>query len=87
MLAIVCKTYEGARALETYDGEGSLIKSSGVHGLAASIGRPLDGRFLVICLESLRHDCISLVVFFSLVMVDILFFRGLFVLIFIPFLV
>ncbi|KAA8540047.1 hypothetical protein F0562_026739 [Nyssa sinensis] len=27
---------------------------SGLHGLGASIGRSLDGRFLVICLESLR---------------------------------
>lgn len=64
MLAIVCKTYEGVRALEMYDDEGSINKSSGLHGLGASIGRPLDGRFLVICLESLRHDCISLVFFF-----------------------
>lgn len=54
MLAIVCKTYEGVKALEMYDKESCISKSSGIHGLGASIARPLDGRFLVICLESLR---------------------------------
>ncbi|KAK4273885.1 hypothetical protein QN277_017195 [Acacia crassicarpa] len=54
MLAIVCKTCEGVKALEIYNNDGCLDKSSGLHGLGASIGRPLDGRFLVICLESLR---------------------------------
>lgn len=56
MLAIVCKTYEGVKALETYDQEGYIIKSSGLHGLGASIGRTIDDRFLVICLENLRHE-------------------------------
>ncbi|KAB1228319.1 hypothetical protein CJ030_MR6G010343 [Morella rubra] len=41
MLAIVCKTYEGVKALETYDKEGCVKKSSGLHGLGASIGRTL----------------------------------------------
>lgn len=54
MLAIVCKTYEGVKALEMYDMEGCINKSCGLHGLGASIGRALDGRFLVICLEYLR---------------------------------
>lgn len=54
MLAIVCRTYEGVKALELYDKEGCINKSCGLHGLGASIGRPLDGQFLVICLESLR---------------------------------
>ncbi|KAL2339611.1 hypothetical protein Fmac_007551 [Flemingia macrophylla] len=54
MLAIVCRTYEGVKALESYDKEGYINKSCGLHGLGASIGRTLDGRFLVICLESLR---------------------------------
>ncbi|KAK9196376.1 hypothetical protein WN943_004504 [Citrus x changshan-huyou] len=56
MLAIVCKTFECVKALETYDKEGHIIKSSGLHGLGASIGRAIDGRFLVICLENLRHE-------------------------------
>lgn len=55
MLAIVCRTYEGVKVLETYDKEGCINKSLGLHGLGASIGRNLDGRFLVICLEHLRH--------------------------------
>ncbi|OVA14711.1 hypothetical protein BVC80_1819g27 [Macleaya cordata] len=54
MTAIVCKTFEGVKALETYDREGGISKSTGLHGLGPSIGRHLDGRFLVICLEGLR---------------------------------
>ncbi|KAL4375303.1 hypothetical protein AHAS_Ahas05G0268300 [Arachis hypogaea] len=54
MLALVCRTIEGIKALEMHDKDGIVNKSSGLHGLGASIGRALDGRFLVICLESLR---------------------------------
>ncbi|XP_024029766.1 protein DEFECTIVE IN MERISTEM SILENCING 3 [Morus notabilis] len=54
MLAIVCKTYEGVKALEIYDKEGCINKGSGLHGLGASIGRALEGRFIVVCLENLR---------------------------------
>lgn len=54
MLAIVCKTYEGVKALEIYDSEGLVNKGSGIHGLGASIGRALEGRYSVICLENLR---------------------------------
>lgn len=55
MLAVVCKTYNGVKALETYEQDGSVNKSSGLHGLGTSIGRHLDGRFPVICLENLRY--------------------------------
>uniref|UniRef100_A0A1D1YP43 Protein DEFECTIVE IN MERISTEM SILENCING 3 n=1 Tax=Anthurium amnicola TaxID=1678845 RepID=A0A1D1YP43_9ARAE len=54
MLAIVCKTYESVKALEEYDRNGTIDKNAGLHGLGPSIGRLLDGRFLVICLENLR---------------------------------
>ncbi|CAK9151608.1 unnamed protein product [Ilex paraguariensis] len=54
MLAVVCKTYSGVKALETYEKDGSIVTGLGLHGLGASIGRPLGGRFLVICLEHLR---------------------------------
>ncbi|XP_017973165.1 PREDICTED: protein DEFECTIVE IN MERISTEM SILENCING 3 [Theobroma cacao] len=54
MMAIVCKTYESVRALETYNQDGCIDKTSGLHRLGASIGRAIDGRFHVICLESLR---------------------------------
>lgn len=56
MLAVVCKTREGLKALETYGKEGSIDKSAGLHGLSSSIGRILSGRFLAICLEDLRCD-------------------------------
>lgn len=55
MLAVVCKTNEGVKALETYENDGSIIKNSGIHELGISIGRQLDGRFQVICLENLRY--------------------------------
>ncbi|KAJ4953214.1 hypothetical protein NE237_030046 [Protea cynaroides] len=54
MLAIVCKTYEGVKALELYDRESGINKSAGIHGLGSSIGRPINARFLAICLEDLR---------------------------------
>lgn len=63
MLAVVCKTNEGVKALETYEKDGSITKNSGIHKLGLSIGRQLDGRFLVICLENLRYVA-SLAIFF-----------------------
>ncbi|KAF8015621.1 hypothetical protein BT93_H1210 [Corymbia citriodora subsp. variegata] len=54
MLAIVCQTQEGRMALETYDREGNIDKSAGLHALGSSIGRILNGTFLIICLEDLR---------------------------------
>lgn len=56
MTAIVCKTYEGIKTLETYDIEGGISTQSGLHGLGSSIGRHLDGRFRIICLEHIRHE-------------------------------
>ncbi|CAK9138429.1 unnamed protein product, partial [Ilex paraguariensis] len=41
MLAVVCKTYSGVKALETYEKDGSIVTGLGLHGLGASIGRPL----------------------------------------------
>lgn len=60
MLGVVFKTRDGVKALETYDREGRINKSSGFHGLGASIGRPLDDRYLVICLEDLRFDILMI---------------------------
>ncbi|KAK9145594.1 hypothetical protein Sjap_005497 [Stephania japonica] len=54
MLAIVCKSNEDIKHLEAYDKKGKINKSSGLHGLGSSFSKPLDGRFLVICLEDLR---------------------------------
>jgi len=55
MLALVCKTYDGVKGLEKYDKDGIIDKSSGVHGLGCSVGKFLDGRFTVFCLENLRY--------------------------------
>ncbi|KAF0917550.1 hypothetical protein E2562_020927 [Oryza meyeriana var. granulata] len=54
MLGVVCKTYDGVKGLETYDKEGIIDKTSGVHGLGRTIGKFLDGRFTVFCLENIR---------------------------------
>ncbi|KAJ7951315.1 protein DEFECTIVE IN MERISTEM SILENCING 3-like [Quillaja saponaria] len=54
MLAIVCRASEGAKTLERYDGEGMINCTAGLHGLGSSIGRRINGRFGVICLEDLR---------------------------------
>ncbi|GMQ02491.1 hypothetical protein CsSME_00048694 [Camellia sinensis var. sinensis] len=61
MLAVVCKTYDGVKALETYGNDGSVSKSSGLHGLGTSIGRHLDGHFQVICLENMRFGAVDLI--------------------------
>ncbi|KAI3917398.1 hypothetical protein MKW98_027317, partial [Papaver atlanticum] len=54
MMAIVCMTYEGVKSIETYEMDGKISKASGLHGIGASIGKPVDGRFEVMCLEGLR---------------------------------
>ncbi|XP_068316656.1 protein DEFECTIVE IN MERISTEM SILENCING 3-like [Pyrus communis] len=53
MLAIVCRTNEAVMVLEKYDGDGTILTSAGIHGLGASMGKSIRGRFLVICLDEL----------------------------------
>lgn len=57
MLALVCMTYDGVKALESYDKEGCINKSSGLLGLGTAIGQILEGRYNVICLENMRYVC------------------------------
>lgn len=64
MLAIVCKTFEGVKALEKYDGEGLVNSKSGLHLLGSSMGSRINGRFHVICLEDLRQEYPTLALFF-----------------------
>uniref|UniRef100_K4BHK8 Protein DEFECTIVE IN MERISTEM SILENCING 3 n=1 Tax=Solanum lycopersicum TaxID=4081 RepID=K4BHK8_SOLLC len=52
MLAVVCKTHDGLKALLTSDKKGPTNTSSRLHGVGSSIGGPLH-RYLVICLENL----------------------------------
>lgn len=54
MLAIVCKTVGGVEALENYKKDGTIDMNGGLHGMAPTIGRMLNGRFLVYCLQNLR---------------------------------
>lgn len=54
MLAIVCSTNEGVKALEKYDPKGTINSTGGLHGIGSSTGRKINGRFVVICLEDLR---------------------------------
>ncbi|EPS69220.1 hypothetical protein M569_05551, partial [Genlisea aurea] len=54
MLAVVCKTEKGVKAMEAYNSHGLIDKGFGIHSLAASMGKSVDERFLVICLEDLR---------------------------------
>ncbi|KAI4355246.1 hypothetical protein L6164_004039 [Bauhinia variegata] len=54
MLAIVCKTKEGVKALESYDAEGAIKGNDGLHALGSSFGKGIKGRFTIICLEELR---------------------------------
>lgn len=54
MLGLVCKTYNCIKDLEIYDNKGIIDKKEGIHRLAGTIGRPLDGRFTVFCLENIR---------------------------------
>jgi hypothetical protein len=54
MLGLVCNTYNCIKDLEIYDNKGIINKKEGIHRLAGTIGRPLDGRFTVFCLENIR---------------------------------
>lgn len=55
MLAIVCSTNEGVKALEKYDPEGTINCNGGLHGIGSRTERRIKGRFVVICLEDLRQ--------------------------------
>ncbi|XP_057823648.2 structural maintenance of chromosomes flexible hinge domain-containing protein GMI1 isoform X1 [Cryptomeria japonica] len=54
MLAIVCKSRKGVEQLEMHDSTGKIIPLSGIHGIADTQRRYIDGRFRVICLDDIR---------------------------------
>ncbi|CAF1707850.1 unnamed protein product [Brassica oleracea var. botrytis] len=54
MLALVCKDYDSVKGLESYDSQGNVDRNAGLHGLASSIGRTIEGHFDAISLENLR---------------------------------
>ena len=56
MLGIVCRSYEGVKALEKYDEQGNIKNdASSLHGVGLASGKKISGRFLVMCLEDLRQ--------------------------------
>ncbi|XP_071686181.1 protein DEFECTIVE IN MERISTEM SILENCING 3 [Rutidosis leptorrhynchoides] len=52
MMALVSMSYDGVKALVTYDKDGAIDTSAGVYGLATAIGQTLEGRINLICLEN-----------------------------------
>lgn len=54
MLALVCRSFRAACALEEYEQNGEVNCTLGLHGKAAERGKSIVGRFLVICLEDMR---------------------------------
>ncbi|OVA08214.1 hypothetical protein BVC80_1101g15 [Macleaya cordata] len=53
MLAIVCKSYAAASALECYEKNGQIDHDHALHSVASSVGKSINGSFLVICLEEI----------------------------------
>ncbi|PON72057.1 hypothetical protein PanWU01x14_068990 [Parasponia andersonii] len=51
MLAVVSRSFEAAAALEKYEQNGEVDRGRALHAEAATTGKSLSGRFLVICLE------------------------------------
>ncbi|EXB83888.1 hypothetical protein L484_023495 [Morus notabilis] len=58
MLAIVCRTYEGVKALEKYDEEGNINSTSSLHGAGSSAGKRINGLNLI-SLDSRNLSCVT----------------------------
>lgn len=54
MLAIVCKSYASAYALEKYERSGNVNHACALHAIATKQGQSIKGHYLVICLEDIR---------------------------------
>ena len=54
MLAVVCRSYDVASKLEKYELDGKVDHEHALYAIAKSYGRPINDRFLVICLENIR---------------------------------
>ncbi|KAH7543839.1 hypothetical protein JRO89_XS15G0028400 [Xanthoceras sorbifolium] len=53
MLAVVCRSFEAACALESYENNGEVDIMSALHAQAAALGQAIVSRFNVICLEEI----------------------------------
>lgn len=54
LFAVVCRSSEAARELEYYNQDGEVNYNLGLHAEAAALGKSINDRFLVICLEDVR---------------------------------
>ncbi|KAK4277570.1 hypothetical protein QN277_015548 [Acacia crassicarpa] len=54
MLAVVCRTFDAATALERYTQSGEVDATLALHAEAAALGKVICRRFLVLCLEDIR---------------------------------
>ncbi|KAK9292711.1 hypothetical protein L1049_020690 [Liquidambar formosana] len=54
MLAVVCRSYAAADALEKYEQNGNVDRGHALYSLATALGKSINGRFLVMCLEDIR---------------------------------
>lgn len=54
MLAVVCRSFAAASAFETYEQNGEVHCRHALHAEASALGKSIDGRFLVVCLEAIR---------------------------------
>lgn len=54
MLAVVCRSYEAASKLEKYEWDGKVDREHALYAVAKTFGKPINDRFLVICLENIR---------------------------------
>lgn len=54
MLAVVCRSFAAAVALEKYEHNGEVDSRHALYAAAAKLGRSINGRFLVIGLEDIR---------------------------------
>jgi hypothetical protein len=54
MLAVVCRSFAAASALEKYEQNGEVHCRHALHAEASALGKSIKGRFLLVCLEDIR---------------------------------
>lgn len=54
MLAVVCKSYKDVHLLESYEKNGRLNRKRALHMFATAMGKSVNGRYHVLCIEDIR---------------------------------
>jgi hypothetical protein len=54
MLAVICRSFDTARSLESYKESGEIDYESALHAKAAALGKAIRKRFLIICFKDIR---------------------------------